>query len=110
MKICLAKDPDDRWQTAREVLRELKWATETGASPVGPAQAAFPLRERLAWIVAAVGLIAVVVVAQAKPEEGHAVRFAVPAPPDAAFGPAAFVAVHAHHGSIAACATHLTLV
>ena len=25
---CLAKDPDDRWQTARDLLRELRWAAE----------------------------------------------------------------------------------
>ena len=28
---CLAKDPDDRWQTARDLLLELKWIAEGGS-------------------------------------------------------------------------------
>src|SRR5437016_7875848 len=28
---CLAKDPEDRWQTARDLLLELKWIAETGS-------------------------------------------------------------------------------
>jgi eukaryotic-like serine/threonine-protein kinase len=28
---CLAKDPEDRWQTARDLLLELKWISEAGS-------------------------------------------------------------------------------
>jgi serine/threonine protein kinase len=53
---CLAKAPDDRWQSASDLASELKWVAE-GSSQAGvPA----PLvkqrrnRERIAWIVAAI--------------------------------------------------------
>ena len=32
VKRCLAKDPDDRWQTARDLEMELKWITEGGSN------------------------------------------------------------------------------
>src|SRR4029434_5899844 len=28
LKVCFAKEADDRWQTARDLLRELKWVAE----------------------------------------------------------------------------------
>src|SRR5260370_15288566 len=28
---CLAKDPEERWQTARDLMLELKWIAESGA-------------------------------------------------------------------------------
>src|SRR5205085_3057177 len=31
VQTCLAKDPDDRWQTARDLLRELQWVA--GGAP-----------------------------------------------------------------------------
>jgi serine/threonine protein kinase len=30
---CIAKDPDDRWQTARDLQRELEWVASAGSSP-----------------------------------------------------------------------------
>src|SRR5712692_7774116 len=36
---CLAKDPEDRWQTARDLLLELKWIAE-GGSAAAPAKTA----------------------------------------------------------------------
>jgi serine/threonine protein kinase len=36
---CLAKDPDERWQGASDLARELRWVTESSAS----ARAAFPV-------------------------------------------------------------------
>ena len=75
---CLEKDADNRWQTARDLLDELKWIAESGATAasatvaVGPAEAgrhvpgpaqagrytsAPAQRERLAWLLAAAALI-----------------------------------------------------
>jgi serine/threonine protein kinase/Tol biopolymer transport system component len=48
---CLAKDPDDRWQTARDLTLELKWIIESKTNaPIAPASAPFKKRQRLAWV------------------------------------------------------------
>ena len=40
---CLAKDPDERWQTARDLLRELRWIREDRADhEAAPAKALSP--------------------------------------------------------------------
>src|SRR2546427_1632480 len=37
VKRCLAKDPDDRWQSVRDLSQELKWIAESGAQAAVPA-------------------------------------------------------------------------
>ncbi len=53
---CLAKDPEDRWQTARDLLLELKWVADAGSQAGAPAvvTAGRKQRERWAWLAAAV--------------------------------------------------------
>jgi hypothetical protein len=52
---CLAKDPNDRWQTARDLVLELIWIRESGAPSGATSDRPQPkLRRRLAWAGAAV--------------------------------------------------------
>jgi len=62
VKTCLAKDPDDRWQTAHDVKLQLQWIAEGGSAAGLPAPAVVRRkgREVLAW-----GLVAVLCVALA---------------------------------------------
>ena len=82
---CLAKAPEDRWQTARDVLLELRWIQDNEAS--GAALAPHPRRMRrwLPWgVAAAASLAAASTWALRPPSTGPArppVRFDVPLPP-----------------------------
>jgi Tol biopolymer transport system component len=56
VKTCLAKDPEDRWQNARDVRNELVWIAQGGSQASAPAApvARRRNRERLAWAAAIV--------------------------------------------------------
>jgi Tol biopolymer transport system component len=59
---CLAKDPDERWQSAGDVMRELQWVAATRTQPGEIPQAAprHARRERYLWmaVVAALAIVA----------------------------------------------------
>ena len=61
VKTCLAKDPEERWQSAADVRRQLQWIAEgSAAGGAGPTVVASKTRarERLAWILASMFAIA----------------------------------------------------
>ena len=59
IRTCLAKDPDDRWQTARDLRRELQWVRDGDASPVVTVSTSAPVRRRtFAWAAAALAIAA----------------------------------------------------
>jgi Tol biopolymer transport system component len=98
VRTCLAKDPEDRWQTAHDVMLELKWVAEGGSaaglpSPVGAQR---EVRERVAWGAALVFLLSTLALGflylrrPAAPDTGR-VRLDVAAPPGTEFAGAAAV-------------------
>jgi eukaryotic-like serine/threonine-protein kinase len=82
---CLEKDPDKRWQSAREVKHALEWISAEAPKPTAPAPAPPPARRNWIW-PAAVGalLVALGVSTWAlwfKPAPpAHAMRFQVKLP------------------------------
>lgn len=59
VRICLAKDPDERFQSAHDLKLQLQWIVEGGSQVGVPAATATRRRsrERIAWIAAAVLLV-----------------------------------------------------
>ena len=51
LKRCLEKDPDNRWQTARDLKAELEWIA---APPFGGGGVPPPKKSRLVWVLGAV--------------------------------------------------------
>ena len=49
---CLAKNPDDRYQAAHDVVLQLKWIAQGGAAVLPSAEKKDNRRELLAWLVA----------------------------------------------------------
>src|SRR5262249_57105045 len=53
-RTCLAKDPEERWQSAHDIKSELLWIAQAGsqAGAAAPVPARRRSRERVAWILA----------------------------------------------------------
>ncbi len=96
---CLAKDPDQRWQSAHDLGDELKWIADEAAHPLAPAAGAAattpaPRRFLATPVLAAAGLLALVLAGWAAwtrwpppssvPVAGLPVRFVVQPPPGVA--------------------------
>jgi hypothetical protein len=92
VKTCLAKDPDDRFQTIHDLKMQLKWIAESGDSAssvalAAPAVRKKEVREKGAWIVA--GVLAAILISLAtwmmmqRPPAAEAPVLAfIPPPPD----------------------------
>ena len=99
---CLAKEPDERWQTAADVMRELKWVAATSgglaagvplASGDPRATASMAVRERVGWAIAAIfllvsGIMMIDAVRPASTPEPAPVMFSVEPPAGVAFSTA----------------------
>jgi serine/threonine protein kinase len=84
VRTCLAKDPDQRWQSAHDVATELRW--------IGEAPSAVTIRRRkseaIAWMLVALLAIGAGVLSIRqwnRKTELRPLRFAVGPPPNAAF-------------------------
>ena len=80
VKSCLAKDPEDRWQNAGDVGKELRWISEGSAAGVAAPAAVSARRkgrERLVWLA----LIVFAAAASALLSTARARRTATPSPP-----------------------------
>ncbi len=91
IRTCLAKDPEERWQSAADLARELRWIAEgrepaalPGVARTPPAGRARPSRERLAWtvallagIVAAAALAALALASRKSAPRAAATRFSM---------------------------------
>jgi Tol biopolymer transport system component len=92
IRACLAKDPDQRIQTAHDVKLQLQWIAEGGSQAGVPAPVAARRRSReaMAWVVAGVALAAVLALGTLlvlrRPEPPRVMRFEI-APPLTAVGP-----------------------
>ena len=86
IRACLAKDPDERIQTAHDVKLQLQWIAEGGSAVGVPAvvTAKRKSRERLAWSLAGgagvVALSGLAMLALRHAPEPHAVRFQIERP------------------------------
>ena len=88
VKTCLEKDPEERWQSARDVKLQLKSIAEGNSAAASSTVKHNPWRERTAWMLAIAFLstAAFFVVSQRRAQStGEPVRFAVYPPEKTVF-------------------------
>ncbi|HEY3122513.1 MAG TPA: protein kinase, partial [Thermoanaerobaculia bacterium] len=89
VKTCLAKDPEDRWQNAGDVAKELKWIAEGSAGAIAPIVAGGrKRREMLAWAIAVLAVVlgAFAAILSRRPQAPEElIRFTIPPPSGQSF-------------------------
>ncbi|MGE5276352.1 MAG: protein kinase domain-containing protein, partial [Acidobacteriota bacterium] len=90
VRTCLAKDPDERWQSAGDLKGELKWIAEGSQAGVpAPVVARRKNRERLAWGIAVAALALAIaggaMLLRRPVAEARAIRLSLEMPPKAPF-------------------------
>src|SRR5262249_12985523 len=89
VKKCLAKVPEERWQSASDLASQLKWIGESGSEAGALAMRRAKTSERIAWLViAACALLAAIfgfLRAGRAPEKGRVVRSYIKAMPGSSF-------------------------
>jgi serine/threonine protein kinase len=92
VKKCLAKDPDDRWQSASDLKSELQWVLDSGSSAGLPAPVVETRRRnaRLGWILAGIfaALLAAFAIShfRSAPAPAAIARFEIPPPEGTSLG------------------------
>ena len=94
VETCLAKDPEERWQTAHDVKLQLQWLAEAGSQAAVPVPVTIRQRTReyTAWTAAAVALVAALLLAvvyfrRPPPEAARVLRSSLLPPPNFSFEP-----------------------
>jgi Tol biopolymer transport system component len=88
---CLAKDPDERWQDARDVVRELRWIVEgpaaasTTGAPARATRSTAGLWMAATVVLALIALALAVVQVRRAPAQASAIRYTVAPPPGTTF-------------------------
>ena len=84
---CLAKDPDSRWQSAADIVRELRWIAGSGSQTGAPARhrPSRRWRERAIWGAAMMLLLAACLWAWLSRPQKHVLHASLLPPADATF-------------------------
>jgi eukaryotic-like serine/threonine-protein kinase len=90
VKKCLAKDPEERWQSASDLASELKWIVEGGSSAALPIAGAGAKRHnRVAWVSTVVASVVALAFAALyfwhSGQPLYPIRTFIPPPADTAF-------------------------